>query len=577
MQNQKSNRLLADGIYKIQVENSKVFQYEGGSVVISEWTGQDNQLWEFYYVSNWQAVDGYCIRPVGTTKYLAWDRNKGNILTVREHDRDIEYTKYWKIYELNNRYIIENHHYPFPYLNVNGDIVNVSQGQRYEFTLVKDPDIPNPNFNDISLVITSDPQYPWTPKMDDGDNSESDSETRSVSERLIREQYQDINSYTNSVPNSSVLINGDITAFGHGWQRDKMKNLLSTLNKKYYYGLGNHDIENNKNDCAMDECFRASMQDYQIHVDGHKLPKSQVDFEKKEYMTVLWYEGSFYYTVDFGGIYSIQLNNFPTMTASCGMNGYGKPGYTMEPNLDWLEQKLKFASQSGKIIIVNVHKPDDWKGGPNERFKKLLKDYDVAAVFCGHYHKQCGRKYQYSDYFGDVPVFLSGSASQRTYLILELSIYRKEINIYSVRDNNWKNKKLEQRIEINSLINGKYQIATALNDKSVLDLNGPNHVTLWENNGGSHQRWNFVYDKKKEAYQIYSVSDKNLVLAWNAIPNSRQVFATPNQYKEEHYWLLEATGDGYYIIKNKKEPTLVLDVTDSETANGTKIKVHPQH
>ncbi|MEV2283283.1 mosquitocidal toxin protein, partial [Paenibacillus larvae] len=66
-----------------------------------------------------------------------------------------------------------------------------------------------------------------------------------------------------------------------------------------------------------------------------------------------------------------------------------------------------------------------------------------------------------------------------------------------------------------------YQIVTALNDTSVFDLNGPNHVTLWENNRGDHQKWKFVYNRDKNAYQIKSVSDKNLVLAWNAIPNSK--------------------------------------------------------
>ncbi|MEJ9209718.1 RICIN domain-containing protein, partial [Paenibacillus larvae] len=123
-----------------------------------------------------------------------------------------------------------------------------------------------------------------------------------------------------------------------------------------------------------------------------------------------------------------------------------------------------------------------------------------------------------------------------------------------------------------------YQIVTALNDTSVVDLNrSDSEVTLWSNHGGDNQKWKFVYNRDKTAYQIKSVSDKNLVLAWNVIPNSKQVFATPNEYKEEHYWILEECKDGYYIIKNKKDPTLVLDVTDSKTANGTKIKVHPQH
>ncbi|ARF68077.1 hypothetical protein B7C51_09910 [Paenibacillus larvae subsp. pulvifaciens] len=55
-----------------------------------------------------------------------------------------------------------------------------------------------------TLVITSDPQYPWTEKTDS-------------SEELIREQYQNINSYSASgavdlPPN--IIMNGNITAYG---------------------------------------------------------------------------------------------------------------------------------------------------------------------------------------------------------------------------------------------------------------------------------------------------------------------------------------------------------------------------
>ncbi|API90752.1 MULTISPECIES: hypothetical protein [Virgibacillus] len=68
-----------------------------------------------------------------------------------------------------------------------------------------------------SLVITSDPQYPWTPEMDIGNLKQSKSEKKRKSEELIRSQFQSINSYTDSIPNSSVIINGDMTAFGHSW------------------------------------------------------------------------------------------------------------------------------------------------------------------------------------------------------------------------------------------------------------------------------------------------------------------------------------------------------------------------
>ncbi|AQZ48296.1 thermophilic serine proteinase [Paenibacillus larvae subsp. larvae] len=147
-------------------------------------------------------------------------------------------------------------------------------------------------------------------------------------------------------------------------------------------------------------------------------------------------------------------------------------------------------------------------------------------------------------------------------------------------DDNWNVLQFSNEIKVKTKQNeeelNEVQIVTALNDTSVVDLNrSDSEVTLWSNHGGDNQKWKFVYDR--DAYQIKSVSDKNLVLAWNVIPNSKQVFATPNEYKEEHYWILEATRDGYYIIKNKKDPTLVLDVADYETENGSKIIVYKQN
>jgi len=135
---------------------------------------------------------------------------------------------------------------------------------------------------------------------------------------------------------------------------------------------------------------------------------------------------------------------------------------------------------------------------------------------------------------------------------------------------------VEKNISIPNRIFNEGQIVTALDETKVLDKNGDNEVTLYGSHDGTNQRWEFVYDKDKAAYQIKSVRDKDLVLAWNVTPNSRQVFAAPNQYKEEQYWILEKLGD-YYIIKSKKDPNLVLDVEGSKTDNLTKIIVYEQH
>ncbi|WP_180260045.1 metallophosphoesterase family protein [Bacillus cereus] len=125
-------------------------------------------------------------------------------------------------------------------------------------------DINTKNGEPTSFVIASDPQYPWTEKMDNG---EEDPNKEARSQQLITEQFKSINGYTSSNPKRTpVIINGDMTAYGHGWQWVKMDELLGILNKPYYYGLGNHDIENNFNDTHDNEAVAYSLDFLRNHV-----------------------------------------------------------------------------------------------------------------------------------------------------------------------------------------------------------------------------------------------------------------------------------------------------------------------
>lgn len=124
-------------------------------------------------------------------------------------------------------------------------------------------------------------------------------------------------------------------------------------------------------------------------------------------------------------------------------------------------------------------------------------------------------------------------------------------------------------------LSGDFQIVTALNNSSVLDLNGINNVTLWPNNEGNHQRWNFTYDRSENAYVIRSVSNSNLALAWDTSSPNRNVFATPigSLRQNEYFWILEKNGDGY-IFKNKYNPNsnMVLTVV-GEIHEGANIQM----
>ncbi|MED0858106.1 metallophosphoesterase, partial [Bacillus pseudomycoides] len=324
-------------------------------------------------------------------------------------------------------------------------VVNYSNIKVSADSQAETPDISITHKKDVkgAFVVTSDPQYPWTDKTDNG-QTESESEKKRRSEQLIREQYNSINEYTSQLTGMTeatpVLINGDLTAFGHPWQWDKMESLLGILKSPIFMGLGNHDIENNIDDCLSNSCVRSSMNHYTERMEIYNLTRYD---RKGDYPNNSHKFGSFAYSIDLGPIHFVQLNNYPTMTFMISE-------YTMEDSLNWLEQDLKEANQYGQAIIVNMHEPSGWKKGTQEqknRFENLLKTYNVKAVFAGHYHKKNGYfPNDYKEYFGDVPVFLSGSASQKTYLTAEYN--NNEIKVYKVNNNDWRNKTLVRTIDI---------------------------------------------------------------------------------------------------------------------------------
>ncbi|MED3096287.1 RICIN domain-containing protein, partial [Bacillus thuringiensis] len=388
---------------------------------------------------------------------------------------------------------------------------------------------------------------------------------------LIREQYNNINSYTDTVPNASVLINGDLTAFGHGWQWDKINELLRILKRPYYYGLGNHDIENNFNDCVNNGCFKNSMENLIAHVQTRGIPSTQFDYRTQPgepYLgiPVTKHQGSFAYAVNFGSICSIQLQNFPTMNKQTGPTITDFNEYHIFENFDWVRTQLETARINGKTIIINVHKHQMLY----DQYKNLFQQYGVAAIFAGHLHTNFG--YQIS--YNNIPIFLSGGASQRTYLIIEQ--FSNRLDMYAVNCNDWRNRCL-----MSPIFNGEYQIVTALNNSSVVSLEGASNtnVILMSNNKADTQKWYLSYNSVKNGYVIRRNRASNIVLAWNAAGGTANVFTTQLiETYDAHYWAIERVNNSNeYIFKNKMNPDLVLEVAGSQTTNGTNIQVHARH
>ncbi len=148
------------------------------------------------------------------------------------------------------------------------------------------------------------------------------------------------------------------------------------------------------------------------------------------------------------------------------------------------------------------------------------------------------------------------------------------IQVYERNETNAQKFKLNQVI-----IQGVYKIKTALNGTSGVDVSsaGDKNVHLHRDNSVTRSHWKFQYNKNKDAYQIVNIYFENEVMAWNDYKGSKNVFVTKNQLKDEHYWILEDVGDDYYLIKNYKNPDLVLDIDGGKTNDFTNIQVYKRN
>ncbi|MGR5864700.1 hypothetical protein ACT7DZ_14585 [Bacillus cereus] len=127
----------------------------------------------------------------------------------------------------------------------------------------------------------------------------------------------------------------------------KMVELMNVLKSPVYPGLGNHDIQNNYNDCADNGCIYNSFMNYFSQV-IYGVPTTSFDMKMNNPNASTTdptqeYSGSFAYSTDMGPIHSIQLNNYPTMTFpdKTVSTKMGRIKFTLESSLDWLEQDLK--------------------------------------------------------------------------------------------------------------------------------------------------------------------------------------------------------------------------------------------
>ncbi|ELQ4184726.1 ricin-type beta-trefoil lectin domain protein [Escherichia coli] len=273
-----------------------------------------------------------------------------------------------------------------------------------------------------SFLITSDPQL-----VCEGNCGGISAD---VSKGNIRTQYDMFNKYHADA--DAVFINGDLTEFGHQWQWDEFESLVSRLKIPYYYGLGNHDMYNNYNDCWENNCVIRSVSKLFQHVNSrNNISDFDVNYthgyvfpEVKETI-----KGSLSYSVDFGDVLVIQLNDYERGKNPLKVNQYTSGAWgggamrheiyrDQDAEYSWLERQLYSAYKKNQVVIVNQHRFDADAGN----LKKLLDKYNVQLRFVGHHHNAIGEKWG--------GFRLSGSSALGTYLKVDVDTSKKTAKVY---------------------------------------------------------------------------------------------------------------------------------------------------
>ena len=287
----------------------------------------------------------------------------------------------------------------------------------------------------FSIIVSSDPQYPWYDYIlpggldgDCNDGSKGDTPINANSERQIREQYESMNKLIRDRkdtehPVKGVIINGDLTAYGHSWQLEKIRQLMSLLKTQCYPSLGNHDYANNF--ASADNIAPSRMVDFM----RSWLSNADSKFSMQNHEKIVhaydctgdttYTSGSLAYSFFIKGVRFIQLQNYPSYAKTWRRWSLSQ-NYYITSSLDWFETQLQQAKDQHNMVVVFLHDYGDHfnSGDDFNRFNKLVKDYGVSAVFAGHIHQSIG--YVNNIPNTTIPLFRSGSASFQDYLVVEL-------------------------------------------------------------------------------------------------------------------------------------------------------------
>ncbi|QXF33697.1 hypothetical protein CE143_11405 [Photorhabdus luminescens] len=285
--------------------------------------------------------------------------------------------------------------------------------------------------SNYKISVMSDPQ-PWRLDPERGDPN-ADKEPW---EELNKKVANSINSIYESNHLAFGIVNGDLTEFGRASTRRSLDKIYTSKIKfPLFMGLGNHDYANNVDDCTSPEnldfsrnaCARSAVFDMAERISDYSKELNNFSYD---YDHEAW-KGSLSYSWDFGDIHYVQLQNYPTY--SVNLNHYISPTVYITKSLDWLESDLKSAQTRGKAVVLNFHDGYDHfitnsSYAEKEKFKSLIKKYNVMAVFVGHSHVL--KEYN-APIFVNAIVYDSGALFKGDFFIINVNKKCMQISAYN--------------------------------------------------------------------------------------------------------------------------------------------------
>ncbi|TMS37033.1 hypothetical protein L596_004056 [Steinernema carpocapsae] len=241
-----------------------------------------------------------------------------------------------------------------------------------------------------------------------------------------RKSIFDLNRNLSNKP-AAMVINGDLTNYGLLEQLDLFKDEWLTMPIPILPGLGNHDYENNVNDCVANQCANRMLYWFVKYARDHGL---KLDYEKsQEFLIKSVYRGSFAYAKDLCNkkgdvcVHLIQLNNRPDYVRHIR----AVSDWDVQGSYQWLLRDLNSIRNRSQPIFINLHNHSPQAG---DRLRALLENWIEQpenesvnlriAVLYAHWHDEhsigdkCIAGY-------NIPHIFVGSVPNNRYTVMKFS------------------------------------------------------------------------------------------------------------------------------------------------------------